>query len=79
MTTDFDNGSDGNSQRADNQLAPLAQRATAHYEALRLELQSLHAADVPDEKAIDAVIDRLAAAQLAVKAAHGLIGNNPNE
>ena len=51
--------------------------AVAEYARLRQRLEDLNRADVKDMRAIDQVIDRLAAAQLAVKAAHGLIGNNP--
>jgi hypothetical protein len=51
--------------------------ARAHYFSLRDKLVSLNSAPVPNTAYIDAVIQDLEKAQLAYKASHGLIGNNP--
>ena len=45
------------------------------YEELRKHLEALKSEDVMDIQAIDETIKRLAQAQLAAKAANGLIGN----
>ena len=46
---------------------------------IELRLIELNSAPEKDMWEIDKVIDLLAKAQLAAKAAHGLIGNNPIE
>lgn len=47
------------------------------YGDLKSRLIRLRSAPVLDMPAIDTVIDQLAQTQLAFKAAHGLVGNNP--
>ena len=53
--------------------------ARQHYVQLRNKLVALQSASEPDAGAIDTVIQDLEKAQLAYKATHGLIGNNPIE
>ena len=53
--------------------------STPEYEQLRDTLKKLLASPVPDEHAIDRVIDELERMQLVIKSEHGLKGNNPNE
>lgn len=53
--------------------------ARDHYFSLRQKLVLLQSALEPDTAAIDNVIQELEKAQLAYKATHGLIGNNPIE
>jgi hypothetical protein len=52
--------------------------ARAFYFHLRDKLVSLNSASVPNQVAIDAVIQDLEKAQMAYKASHGVYGNNPN-
>jgi cellobiose-specific phosphotransferase system component IIA len=49
------------------------------YARLRAQLQALQAAPDKDFEKIDQLIDELEKIQLAIKAEHGLKGNNPNE
>lgn len=49
----------------------------AEYARLRNRLTELNSAPVKDMRGIDDVIDCLAKIQLALKATHGLNGNNP--
>jgi hypothetical protein len=49
------------------------------YLRLRAQLQALQAEAVKDFPKIDQLIDELERLQLAIKARHGLQGNNPNE
>lgn len=51
----------------------------ADYARLRAQLQALQAAPVKDFAKIDQIIDELEKLQLAIKAEHGLQGNNPIE
>ena len=51
--------------------------ARENYDRLRDRLVTLKSAAVPDFAAISAVVQALEKAQLAYKATHGLIGNNP--
>lgn len=51
----------------------------ADYADLRARLQALQAAPVKDFAKIDQLIDELEKLQLAIKAEHGLHGNNPIE
>jgi hypothetical protein len=51
----------------------------AEYVRLRTQLEALEAAPVKDFSRIDQLIDELEKIQLAIKAGHGLKGNNPNE
>ncbi|MFS2032452.1 hypothetical protein ACEN8I_00350 [Polaromonas sp. CT11-55] len=51
----------------------------ADYARLRAQLQALQAAPVKDFAKIDQLIDELEKLQLAIKAEHGLQGNNPIE
>ncbi len=51
----------------------------AEYDRLRLEMKRALAAPVKDMAAVNALIDRLDDVHRRFKAAHGLIGNNPNE
>lgn len=51
----------------------------AEYDQLRAELQRLMMAPVRDFLCIDQLVDQLELLQLAIKEAHGLKGNNPNE
>lgn len=51
----------------------------AEYRRLRTRLQQLQSEPVKDFVQIDALIDDLEKIQLAIKALHGLKGNNPNE
>lgn len=51
----------------------------AEYTALRAELQDLLAAPVKDLPRIDVIVDQLEKVQLAIKAEHGIQGNNPLE
>lgn len=53
--------------------------ARTAYFGLRDKLVALQSAPDPDQSAIDLVIRELEEAQLAYKATHGLIGNNPIE
>lgn len=54
--------------------------STPEYVGLRETLQRLQAATVPDESAIDRVIDELEQVQLRIKNEQtGIKGNNPNE
>lgn len=64
----FPNGTDTNLQQV------IAREA---YLRLREKMVALQSAPEPDAAAIDAVIRSLEKAQLAYKATHGLIGNNP--
>ncbi|MCZ8256871.1 MAG: hypothetical protein O9353_03720 [Bacteroidia bacterium] len=54
-------------------------RLESDYAALRAELEALQAAPVKDFARIDLLIDELERIQLAIKAEHGIKGNNPNE
>ena len=54
------------------------ERLAAVYDALHDELKRLLAAPRKDMAAVAAVMERLDAAYLAFKEAHGLHGNNPN-
>jgi hypothetical protein len=49
------------------------------YAALRVQLEALQAAPVKDYARIDQLIDELEKLQLAIKAEHGIKGNNPIE
>jgi hypothetical protein len=49
------------------------------YARLRAQLEVLQAAPDKDFAKIDQLIDELEKLQLAIKAEHGLKGNNPNE
>ncbi|EJL77402.1 hypothetical protein PMI15_04725 [Polaromonas sp. CF318] len=51
----------------------------ADYARLRAQLQALQAAPTKDFAKIDQLIDELERLQLAIKAEHGLQGNNPLE
>lgn len=51
----------------------------AEYVRLRAQLEALQEAPVKDFSRIDQLIDELEKIQLAIKAGHGLKGNNPNE
>lgn len=51
----------------------------ADYADLRARLQALQAAPVKDFAKIGQLIDELEKLQLAIKAEHGLHGNNPIE
>lgn len=54
--------------------------STPEYTGLRQTLQRLQAAPVPDQAAIDRVIDELEQVQLQAKSEQmGISGNNPNE
>ena len=59
--------------------------STSEYTRLRAELQTLQAANVPNQRDIDRVIDALEQLQLKIKGEHsnrkksGLSGNNPIE
>jgi hypothetical protein len=54
--------------------------STPEYVGLRETLQRLKAAPVPDQAAIDRVIDELEQVQLRIKNEQtGIKGNNPNE
>ncbi len=54
--------------------------STPEYVGLRETLQRLKAAPVPDQSAIDRVIDELEQVQLRIKNEQtGIKGNNPNE
>lgn len=53
--------------------------AREHCAQLREKLVALQSAPQPNAAAIDAVVRDLEKAQLAYKATHGLIGNNPME
>lgn len=52
---------------------------TSEYVRLRAELEALQKAPVKDLPRIDQLIDQLEKIQLAIKAEHGVKGNNPNE
>jgi capsule polysaccharide export protein KpsE/RkpR len=56
-----------------------AARLEADYARLRAQLEALQAAPEKDFPKIDALIDELEKLQLAIKAEHGIKGNNPNE
>ena len=61
-------------------MAMTSYDATPEYIGLRETLQRLQAAPVPDQVAIDRVIDELEQVQLRVKNEQtGILGNNPNE
>ncbi|MBW8720852.1 MAG: hypothetical protein JF626_02810 [Polaromonas sp.] len=49
------------------------------YADLRAQLQALQQAPIKDFARIDQLIDQLEKIQLAIKAEHGIKGNNPNE
>ena len=51
----------------------------AEYAGLREELERLLTDPVKDFEKIDALVDQLERVQLAFKAQHGVMGNNPNE
>lgn len=51
----------------------------ADYARLRVQLQALQAAPVKDFAKIDQLIEELEKLQLAIKAEHGIHGNNPLE
>lgn len=51
----------------------------ADYARLRAQLQALQAAPVKDFAKIDQLIEELERLQLAIKAEHGIQGNNPLE
>ena len=52
---------------------------TSEYVRLRAQLEALQGAPVKDFSRIDQLIDQLERIQLAIKAEHGVSGNNPNE
>jgi hypothetical protein len=54
-------------------------RLESEYAALRAQLQALQAAPVKDFARIDQLVDQLEKIQLAIKAQHGIKGNNPLE
>jgi hypothetical protein len=54
-------------------------RLESRYAELRAQLEALQAAPVKDLARIDLLIDELEKLQLAIKAEHGIKGNNPNE
>jgi len=56
-----------------------AARLEADYARLRAQLEALQAAPEKDFATIDRLIDELEKLQLAIKAVHGIQGNNPNE
>lgn len=56
-----------------------AARLEADYARLRAQLEALQAAPEKDFATIDRLIDELEQLQLAIKATHGIQGNNPNE
>lgn len=49
------------------------------YARMRAELEALQAAPVKDYPQIDRLVEQLELIQLAIKAEHGIEGNNPNE
>jgi hypothetical protein len=49
------------------------------YDRLRAQLQAAQEAPVKDFAEIDLLIEQLEKLQLAIKAQHGIQGNNPNE
>ena len=49
------------------------------YARLRAQLQALEEAPIKDFVKIDQLIEQLEKIQLAIKAEHGIKGNNPNE
>jgi len=51
----------------------------ADYARMRAQLQALQAEPVKDLAKIDQLIDELERLQLAIKAEHGIKGNNPLE
>jgi len=51
----------------------------AEYARMRAQLQALQAEPVKDLAKIDRLIDELEKLQLAIKAQHGIKGNNPLE
>lgn len=51
----------------------------ADYARLRADLQALMMQPVKDFLRIDQIVDQLEQVQLALKAEHGVKGNNPNE
>jgi hypothetical protein len=51
----------------------------AEYARMRAQLEALLAAPVKDYPKIDQLIDALEKLQLAIKAEHGIHGNNPLE
>ncbi|MEO8388647.1 MAG: hypothetical protein ABI893_01640 [Polaromonas sp.] len=51
----------------------------SEYARLRAQLEALQEAPVKDLPRIDQLIDELEKIQLAIKAEHGVKGNNPNE
>jgi hypothetical protein len=52
---------------------------SSEYARLRAQLEALQEAPVKDFPCIDQLIDQLERIQLAIKAEHGVRGNNPNE
>jgi hypothetical protein len=54
-------------------------RLESRYAELRAQLEALDAAPVKDFARIDQLIDELEKLQLAIKAEHGIKGNNPLE
>jgi hypothetical protein len=58
---------------------PEIARLESEYAALRAQLQALLEAPVKDLAKIDQVVDQLEKIQLAIKAQHGIKGNNPLE
>ncbi|WP_153976302.1 MULTISPECIES: hypothetical protein [unclassified Polaromonas] len=57
----------------------MTSRLEADYADLRAQLEALQAAPVKDFARIDQLIDELEKLQLAIKAEHGVKGNNPIE
>jgi hypothetical protein len=58
---------------------PEIARLESEYGALRAQLQALLEAPVKDLAKIDQIVDQLEKIQLAIKAQHGIKGNNPLE
>lgn len=56
-----------------------AERLRQRYDHMRAELEALMAEPVRDMRRIDRLVDALEQVQLEVKAALGIMGNNPNE
>lgn len=51
----------------------------AEYSRLRAQLEALLAAPEKDLPKVSQLVDELEKVQLAIKAEHGIKGNNPNE
>ena len=68
--TNFPNGTDSNLEQV---------IAREKYLRLKEKMSVLQSALKPNAAAIDALVQALEKAQLAYKATHGLIGNNPIE